>query len=78
MDASVFMDKSQTPDDKSLKNTIGNNYDLWHQLRDFVFEKYPKAFEEWNFLGKKYGWSFRIKDKKEQLFTFYLAKILLK
>jgi hypothetical protein len=32
-----------------------------------VFEKYPKATEEWNFPGKKYGSSFRIKEKKRAI-----------
>ena len=32
-----------------------------------VYEQYPRATEEWNFPGKKYGWSFRIKDKKRAI-----------
>jgi len=37
------------------------------KIRDRVYEKYPEGFEEWNFPGKKYGWSFRIKDKKRAI-----------
>lgn len=29
--------------------------------------KYPDAVDEWNFPGAKYGWSFRIKDKKRAI-----------
>jgi hypothetical protein len=36
-------------------------------LRDYVFEKYPNAVEDWNCPGAKYGWSFRIKDKKRAI-----------
>jgi hypothetical protein len=32
-----------------------------------VYEKYPEGIEEWNFPGKKYGWSFRIKDKRRAI-----------
>lgn len=37
------------------------------QIRDLVFEKYPKAIEEWNFPGKNYGCSFLIKDKRRAI-----------
>jgi hypothetical protein len=43
---------------------------LWFDLRDYVFEKYPEATEEWNFPGKKYGWSYRIKDRKRAIIYF--------
>jgi Protein of unknown function (DUF3788) len=67
MDCSVFLDKLKVPTDAELKENIGNTYELWKQLRDFVFHVYPNATEEWNFPGKKYGWSFRIKDKKRAI-----------
>ncbi|MDA3891330.1 MAG: DUF3788 domain-containing protein [Salinivirgaceae bacterium] len=64
MDSSVFMEKEQIPTQKELSKKLTDKIKWWQQIRDFVFEKYPKAVEEWNFPGKKYGWSFRIKDKK--------------
>lgn len=67
MDTSVFMDKAQKPDKEQLKSAIRNSFKLWKQIRDFVVEKYPKVTEEWNFPGKNYGWSFRIKDKKRAI-----------
>ncbi len=67
MDTSIFMDKSLLPNDSLLKSAIGESYTLWSQVRNFVLEKYPGAKEEWNFPGKKYGWSFRIKDKKRAI-----------
>ena len=35
-----------------------------------MYEKYPDATEDWNFPGKNYGWSFRIKDKKRAIIYF--------
>ena len=67
MEHSIFMDKSQIPTDDDLRGALGDKYELWMAIRDRVFEKYPEGCEEWNFPGKKYGWSFRIKDKKRAI-----------
>lgn len=67
MDSSIFMDKTLKPDNAELQKALGIKYYLWMDIRDYVFEKYPKAVEEWNYPGAKYGWSFRIKDKKRAI-----------
>ena len=43
---------------------LGITYHLWQMLKDYVHLKYAGSFDEWNYSGDKYGWSFRIKDKK--------------
>ncbi len=70
MEGSVFMDKSEIPSADNLQRALGDKHKLWIDIRDRVFEKYPKGLEEWNFPGKKYGWSFRIKDKKRAIIYF--------
>ena len=67
MDHSIFMDKASIPSDSELKQALGDYYELWMEIRERVFLKYPDGKEEWNFPGKKYGWSFRIKDKKRAI-----------
>jgi len=67
MDHSVFMDKARSPSPEDLKRELGSKYDLWLEIRDHVLLKYPAGKEEWNFPGKKYGWSFRIKDRKRAI-----------
>lgn len=67
MEHSFFMDKSQVPSDADLQGVLGKKYELWMDIRDRVYEKYPEGTEEWNFPGKKYGWSFRIKDRKRAI-----------
>ena len=62
MEHSIFMDKSHIPTDDDLRGALGDKYSLWMEIRDRVYEKYPEGFEEWNFPGKEYGWSFRIKE----------------
>lgn len=63
----VFMDKAVKPTDKDLNDNLGSTYNFWVQVRDYVKEKYPAALEEWNYPGVKYGWSFRMKDKKRAI-----------
>ncbi len=67
MEHSIFMNKSQVPSDAELRGVLGDKYELWMEIRDRVYEKYPEGIEEWNFPGKKYGWSFRIKDKRRAI-----------
>ena len=67
MDTSVFMDLKKEPQTEDLQVPLGKTFDLWMEIRDFVFEQYPKAVEEWHVSIKKYGWGFRIKDKKRAI-----------
>lgn len=67
MDCSIFMDKSLQPDEAALYIALGERFELWKEIREYAFSKYPKATEEWNYPGIKYGWSFRIKDKKRAI-----------
>jgi len=67
MDTSIFTNKAEIPDDSLLNAALGNLFGEWMNLREYVFDVYPKAIEEWNLPGQKYGWSFRIKDKKRAI-----------
>ena len=67
MDTSIFHDKSQKPDDVMLSVALGKLFAAWQSFRAYVFELCPNAVEEWNYTGEKYGWSFRIKDKKRAI-----------
>lgn len=69
-DISIFSDKTSQPTDTELAEKLGSSYKLWKRVYDIVFSKYPKGFEEWNYPGKTYGWSFRIKDKRRAIIYF--------
>ena len=69
-DISIFTNKQQVPDEKELKLALDQSYVLWKQIHDMVLGKYPNGTKEWNFPGKKYGWSYRIKDKKRAILYF--------
>lgn len=67
MDLSVFTEKTKIPDDSDLHKSLKGTYALWNKIRAYVTGKYPGASEEWYHSGKKYGWNFRIKDKKRAI-----------
>ena len=67
MDKSPFTDKSRKPGEKELAAAIGETLVWWNQVRDHVHAVCPGVVDEWNFPGEKYGWSFRIKDKKRAI-----------
>ena len=69
-DISIFSDKATIPTDQDLLENLGATYTLWHQIQDFVLDQYPEGIKEWNYPGKKYGYSFRIKDKKRAILYF--------
>lgn len=70
MDISIFTDKTRIPINDDLTEPLGETFPLWLSLSKYVYEKYPTATEGWNYPGKKYGWSFRIKDKKRAIMYF--------
>ena len=67
MDTSIFTDKTNGPEQKDLVIALGKTYHLWEDIVRLVSLKSPNAVCDWNFPGQKYGWSFRIKDKKRAI-----------
>ncbi len=64
MDTSVFSNKEIVPGDQDLSVELKDTYDLWNSIRESIRKKNPDSVEEWKYSGKKFGWSFRINDKK--------------
>ncbi len=67
MDLSIFTDKTQPPCDSDLIAALGNTHSIWSEIKNYVLKKYPGAIELWNYPGAKYGWSYRLKDKKRAI-----------
>ena len=74
MDTIVFAEKTKIPGNEDLASVLGETVALWETIRQFVLEKYPAGMEEWNYPGVKYGWNFRIKDKKRAIVYFIPRK----
>jgi hypothetical protein len=64
---SIFTDKNIKPVTESLKAALGETFEIWKDFVEFTYQNYPEAIEEWNFSSEKFGWGFRIKDKKRVL-----------
>jgi hypothetical protein len=64
---SVFLEKAKVPTKDDLMKALCDTYDLWTMLADFTKKVNPNATEEWKYSSEKYGWSFRISDKKRVL-----------
>lgn len=66
-DMSIFTDKEIQPSDALLQQGLGSGFIYWKKVEELVMEKYPEGKGSWNFSGKKFGWSYQIKDKKRAL-----------
>lgn len=64
---SIFTNKTTTPTPTDLENALGATFPLWRIFETFTKEQYPAVTSEWHYSGDKYGWSYRIKDKKRVL-----------
>ena len=64
---SIFTDKEITPTEAQLKTALGETYDHWQTLANHTISLYPEAVTQWHYSGEKFGWSFRISDRKRVL-----------
>ncbi len=64
---SIFTQKDIKPSKEDVEKALGSTFELWSLLVDFTKDANPVAFEEWKYTSEKYGWSFRISDKKRVL-----------
>ena len=67
---SIFLDKEKKPSEQWLANALKASHHAWKTIYDFVLDQYPNAICEWNFPGKKYGWSYRMKDERRAIIYF--------
>ncbi len=66
-DCSIFIEKESIPTRDDLENKLGNCLDWWNEIEQYVLTRFPKGICEWNYPGKKFGWSYRIKDSKRAI-----------
>ncbi len=67
MEKSIFTEKTKKPGQDDLAAFLGDTCPLWQIVEDYVLAKYPGGLKEWYYSGEKYGWNFRIKDKKRAI-----------
>lgn len=67
---SIFMNKSIQPTEQDLVDKLGTTFSIWSDLKSYLNDTLKNPAEEWNYPGKKYGWSFRMKSKKRNIIYF--------
>ena len=68
--ASIFLNKTVTPNDKMLRDAIGKTYPYWIMIKETLKEEYGTLNEEWKFYGASSGWTLKTLLKKRNLFFF--------
>lgn len=66
MDKSIFTNEANVPGHDDLAEALAETYPAWQQVMAYMKTALPGYIHEWNF-SAKYGWSFRIKDKKRAI-----------
>lgn len=66
-DHSIFMNPDIHPTETEMQDKLAETYEIWKFIESHVLGENPILIAEWNFGGKKYGWNFRIKDKKRAI-----------
>lgn len=64
---SVFTDQNEMPTADNLRKALGNTLPIWQELVEYAQLACPQTTGEWSYPSAKYGWSFRIKDKKRAI-----------
>lgn len=67
---SIFTQKSKKPINEDLKKALGKTFDFWETLVNYTSEIYPNAKATWKFTSEKFGWSYRMSDKKRVIIYF--------
>ena len=64
MALSAFDDKSKEPQAADLQSTLGRSSIHWDSLIAHIGTEYAPLDKAWIFAGAKWGWSYRLRQKK--------------
>ncbi len=64
---SIFADRALRPTGADLENALGDTVGIWRELTAYTNKLHPGTIDEWHYTSEKYGWSFRLSDKKRVL-----------
>ena len=75
MALSALDDKSVEPVASELARALGPSEELWSHLISQMEAGYGPLSEAWSFAGAKYGWSFRLKQKKKRTVLYLIPQV---
>jgi len=61
---SIFIHKNEVPTEVQLQEALGETHGCWQELVKHTLTLYSEATGQWHYSGEKFGWSYRISDKK--------------
>jgi len=64
----VFLEKGTVPDDKLIKDNLGDSFSYFKEIRVLVKNLVSETNEEWKYYGKKNGWLLKTLYKGRNLF----------
>jgi len=67
MAMSIFDDKSHIPSENDLTSVLGRAKLHWDGVKEHLAGRYAPLTYSWNFPGAKYGWSYRLIQKKRTI-----------
>ena len=78
MASSIFEDKTKTPNDEMLSETLVDSYPIWQDFKSHLAMEHGQTTEEWKHYGQKSGWILKTYLKKRNLFFFIPAQDFFK
>lgn len=66
--SSILIDKSLTPDDRTLSGVLGASFNRWTEIKNSITERHGPTREEWKYYGARSGWVLKLLLKKRNLF----------
>jgi hypothetical protein len=70
MDEKVYLEKTSQPTELDLKESYGNRYSYWVDLKNFIASNFGATTSEWKYYGEKSGWVQKLFLKKRNLLFF--------
>lgn len=71
MAPSVFIDKTQQPDEAGVREALGAQWAQWQDIRQYAADAYAGSTEEWKFYGRSSGWTLLLKQKKRTILYLF-------
>jgi hypothetical protein len=68
--ASIFINKSVTPNNVMLSDALGRSYKYWEEIKSTLEDQYGTLNEEWKHYSSSSGWTLKLLLKKRNLFFF--------
>ncbi len=74
MAGSIFIDKSDVPNEQKLAKTIGKTIKVYQAIIEYLTSEFDDIKPEWKYYGKNTGWILKVFHKKRNLLFLFPCK----